>query len=355
MTTRVLIVLTSSARRGAEVEGSQLAHELTCCGLDASVVALGPGPSDAAPLDVRTLGERALSLRTLRALRAEGRRYDVVVAFGSTTLPACALALGRRTPFVYRSIGDPARWVRGGWHRRRTGVLFRRAVRVVALWPTAADAIATLYGIRRDTIACIPNARPSVIDGSLDRATACAALGLPASAVVVAWVGALSTEKRPVMAVESVAATRDAWLLMVGEGPLADEVSTATARLLPDRHLHTGPLADLAPVWAAADVVLLTSATEGMPGVLLEAALHGVPAVATDVGAVDRIVLDGVTGRVVAADAGPAAIAGALAAAVAHADEWGSAARDHATATFTWRTVAPVWAALLADVGSRSR
>ena len=39
MTTRVLIVLTSTQRRGAEIEGSQLAVELDMLALPASVVA----------------------------------------------------------------------------------------------------------------------------------------------------------------------------------------------------------------------------------------------------------------------------------------------------------------------------
>ncbi|MEQ1703341.1 MAG: glycosyltransferase, partial [Ilumatobacteraceae bacterium] len=155
--------------------------------------------------------------------------------------------------------------------------------------------------------------------------------------------------------IEAVAALPEAWLLMAGDGPLADEVAGSAQRQLPGRHRLSGPVDDLAAVWAAADVVLLSSATEGMPGVLLEAALHGIPAVATDVGAVAELVLDGRTGRVVAPEASPASVAAALAEVVDHRDAWGSAARAHAAATFTWPTVAPAWVALLAEVGSRVR
>ena len=359
MTTRVLIVLTSTQRRGAEIEGSQLAVELDMLALPASVVALSPGPgagAGAGRLDLSVLGERPLSVGGLRELRRIARTVDVVLAFGSSALPACALALlGTRTPFVYRSIGDPARWVRGRWHRRRTGLLFRRAAHVVALWPAAADTIGRLYGVRPDSISCIPNARPSVVDGTITAAAARGALELPAHETVVAWVGAYSAEKRPTAAIEAVADVPGAWLLMAGAGPLADEVAAAAARLQPGRHRLSGPVDDLSSVWAAADVVLLTSATEGMPGVLLEASLHGVPAVATDVGAVGEVVVDGQTGRLVGAAATPAVVAAALTEAVAHSSEWGSAARAHAVALFTWPTVAPAWAALLTEVGSRVR
>lgn len=364
---RVLVVLTSAQRRGAEVEGSQLAAELQLLGLRADVVALAGGSAGsgaAAHLDVRTLGERPLSLATVRAVRGEARGVDVVVAFGSSALPACALALvGMRTPFVYRSIGDPSRWVRGAWHRRRTALLFRRAARVVALWPSAAASIASLYGVSPSLISCIPNARHAsgVGDGetATRRAEARQAHAIPEDATAVAWVGALSAEKRPLLAIEAVAATPAAWLLIAGEGPLTGEVAAAAERLLPTRHLLLGTLDDLSPVWAAADVVLLTSATEGMPGVLLEAALHGLPAVATRVGAVAEVVADGTTGRLVDADADAGQVAAALADAVAQGVRWGATARSHALDRFTWAVVAPRWAELLAEVsgerGSRSR
>ena len=53
----------------------------------------------------------------------------------------------------------------------------------------------------------------------------------------------------------------------------------------------------------AADLFALTSDTEGMPGVLLEAGYMGLPVVATDVGGVAECVVDGETGILVAAHA----------------------------------------------------
>lgn len=49
-------------------------------------------------------------------------------------------------------------------------------------------------------------------------------------------------------------------------------------------------------VYAAADLVLLTSDNEGMPVSLIEAALAGLPAVATEVGSVAEVVQREVTG-----------------------------------------------------------
>ncbi len=353
MALRVLIVVTSNDRRGAEVEGSQLCDELRSAGLDAQVVALRGGAQH--PIDVEALGMQPLAPRVLRTLRRRAAGVDVVVGFGSSALPACAPALfGTRTPFVYRSIGDPARWVRGRAHRWRTGLLFRRAAHVVALWPAASESIGNLYGVAGDRRSCIPNARPQPTASDHHRSTARSTFDVPADGQVVAWVGSLSSEKRPLAAVEAVAATPDSWLLMAGEGPLADDVRAACERLLPGRHRLVGVVSPLDPLWAATDVVLLTSATEGMPGVLIEAALHGVPAVALQVGAVADIVLDGVSGRVLPADASAPQLAAALAEVQATQQRFGAAAHDHAQ-SFTWPVVAPQWVDLLSKWGKPGR
>jgi glycosyltransferase involved in cell wall biosynthesis len=55
-------------------------------------------------------------------------------------------------------------------------------------------------------------------------------------------------------------------------------------------------------VYAAADLVLLTSDNEGMPVTLIEAALAGLPAVATAVGSTGEVVLNRITGLMVPPD-----------------------------------------------------
>jgi glycosyltransferase involved in cell wall biosynthesis len=67
---------------------------------------------------------------------------------------------------------------------------------------------------------------------------------------------------------------------------------------------------DLAPVYAAADIAVLTSDNEGMPVTLIEASMAGVPCVTTDVGSAGEVVLNGVTGFVVPTQAN--AVADAL-------------------------------------------
>src|SRR5204863_3912623 len=88
--------------------------------------------------------------------------------------------------------------------------------------------------------------------------------------------------------------------VLIGAG--AETANTALRELIPaelsDRVTLLGECADMARLYAALDIVSLTSAYgEGFPNVLGEAMACGVPCVATDVG--DAAVLIGDTGLVV--------------------------------------------------------
>ena len=132
----------------------------------------------------------------------------------------------------------------------------------------------------------------------------------------------------------------------MGDGPLARQVGELCAELLPGRFTLLGVQQSLANVWAACDLVLLTSATEGMPGVLIEAQLAGVPVVASDVGAVPLVVADERTGRMVSAESSAADVAAAITGVLADHANMSRAAPEHAQ-QFTWPYVAPEWVELL--------
>lgn len=342
-------MLPSASRRGAEIQGTGLAEECRRRELEVEIVALrAASGADALPVPVAADGA-PLSIATLRSIRGRAAHVDVVIAYGSVSLPACALAMrGLGTCFVYRSIGNPRSWARGHLHRARTGVMFRRADHVVALFNGAAEAIHDMYRVPRSKVSVIPNAR----DGSSispategERQRARTALELPADAPVVLQIGSLAAEKRVELGIEAVARLPPgAHLLLVGDGPESAAVAAAAQRV-GDRIRLVGNLSDVTPALHAADVILSTSRTEGMPGVLIEAALAGVPAVATDVGASAEVVGDG--GIVVPIDASPSDIAAALIDVIADRAELGRRARLRALEQFTWDVVAPDWVRLL--------
>lgn len=86
-------------------------------------------------------------------------------------------------------------------------------------------------------------------------------------------------------------------LLMVGDGPLRDElVSMARSLGVADRVHFLGIRQDIPDVLAAADVFALTSVSEAASLTLLEAMATGLPAVVTNVGGNPDLVRDGVDG-----------------------------------------------------------
>ena len=84
-----------------------------------------------------------------------------------------------------------------------------------------------------------------------------------------------------------------------------------------------GTVADPWPLLAAADIFALPSLWEGMPNALLEAMAAGLPAVATAVGAVPEMVVDGREALLV-----PPGDAGALARALAELAAWPARRRE---------------------------
>ncbi len=101
-------------------------------------------------------------------------------------------------------------------------------------------------------------------------------------------------------------------LILVGQGPLRGEVEALLEKEgVQDRVQFLGVRRDVPDLMSGADGYVLSSAWEGMPVVLLEAAAVGLPVVATRVGGVAEVVEHGVTGSLVP-PGDPAALASAM-------------------------------------------
>ena len=88
--------------------------------------------------------------------------------------------------------------------------------------------------------------------------------------------------------------------LIVGEGELRSTLErTADVLGLSEAVRFLGHRSDVPELLAAADIVILTSRSEGMPNVLLEAMSAGVPVVSSSFPGVEQVVTDGQEGFVV--------------------------------------------------------
>ena len=357
MTASILQVVTDTDRRGAQVFALDLDAALTRRGRVVRTVALAPGRVGG--LDVAALGRRPLAVGTLRALRREARAAAVVVAHGSTTLPACAVAtLGLRTPFVYRQISDSRFWASTPARRLRVRWGLRRAARVVALWDGAAQVLAVDFGVRNERLRVVANGVPPERFPPVDRASvaaARAALGLDPGRITLCYLGALVAEKGVDVAVDALGALDDAQLLVAGDGSERSALEARAATVAPGRAVFAGSLDDPNAALAAADVLVLPSrGGDSVPAVLIEAAFAGVPVVATPVGGIAEIVVDGVTGALVPVGS-VEGLAGAVRRVVedpAHYRALVAAAREHCAQRFAMDVVAREWDEVLAAVSA---
>lgn len=88
--------------------------------------------------------------------------------------------------------------------------------------------------------------------------------------------------------------------LIVGHGPLREELEDLSNELgLSDKVVFAGGRRDIPQIMFSLDILVLSSLEEGLGNVLLEAMASGKPVVATKVGGVPEIVLDGETGILV--------------------------------------------------------
>ncbi len=367
---KVLQLVTDTDRRGAQVFATDLEPALVARGHTVTTVALAPGTT-APPLPVAVLGSTRLSLATLRALRQMAADADVVIAHGSSTLPACALGLiASSTPFVYRQISESRFWAPTAARRARVRAFLSRAARVVSLSAASADVLVEDFGVDRSRLAIVPNGVPADAFApavGADRRAARARFGLDDDAFVVLSISALVPEKGVDLVVDAVLGLAAAdraptvpmvQLLVAGAGPEravleARAHAGATVGATNGTIVFVGSLDDPVVAYQAADVIVLASrGGDSMPATLIEAAFAAVPAVVTDVGAITDVVVDGETGIVVPIDAVGAvqAALGALRGDAPWRAALGTQAREHCLARYEIAVVAAQWDAVLQAV-----
>jgi glycosyltransferase involved in cell wall biosynthesis len=84
---------------------------------------------------------------------------------------------------------------------------------------------------------------------------------------------------------------------MVGDGPMRGQVEASIRDRGLDRVVHMlGVREDLGDLLQASDLLLLASATEGMPGAVIEAGMAGLPVAGYAIAGVPDVVVDGETG-----------------------------------------------------------
>ena len=131
--------------------------------------------------------------------------------------------------------------------------------------------------------------------GDAERTVARERLGIAAGVPVVSTVGRLTAIKQPRLFLDVIARVASSQptvvALVAGDGELRDDAQAyARALGIANRVMWLGWRRDLATIYGATDVFLLTSRNEGTPVALIEAMASAVPGVSTDVGGVKDVI-----------------------------------------------------------------
>jgi glycosyltransferase involved in cell wall biosynthesis len=178
--------------------------------------------------------------------------------------------------------------------------------RIITISPRLREEIAH-YGVTRsERIEIIPlgfelDAFASQPRGSGDFRRS---LGIPMDAKLIGAVGRLVPIKNVQLLLEAAALARQndpiIRVVLIGDGELRDELEAqADALGLGQAVVFAGWRRDLTRVYADLDAVVISSHNEGTPASLIEAMATGCPVIATRVGGVPDLVVDGETGRLV--------------------------------------------------------
>ena len=181
----------------------------------------------------------------------------------------------------------------------------------------------------------------ALMSASKEQLQARKALGLPLEGQLVGIVGRLAPIKDHETFLETCASLAithpSVRFVIAGDGELRTKLEERARSLLGDRVLFLGWVMDLPSLYAALDVVVLTSRNEGTPVALIEAGACRRPVVATNVGGVSDVVLHEKTGFLTSP--GDYREMAARVALILENPQWGrlagDAARDHVGGRFS--------------------
>lgn len=129
----------------------------------------------------------------------------------------------------------------------------------------------------------------------LPRAEAREKLGLSQNELVIGTIAELHKNK----GLKYLLSILNLQFVIIGEGEERKELANKNLRLLG----HVNNAAALLP---ALDIFILPSIKEGLPYVILEAGLAGLPVIATNVGGIPEVIIDNETGRLIPPKDSPA-------------------------------------------------
>jgi glycosyltransferase involved in cell wall biosynthesis len=319
---RIGFVLSSLHFGGAERVALNLASALKSEGydvqfvlMDASGEFLSRAEADFSVVDLRCdrtwklPGKLALYLLRQRPVAVLSSFWKLNICLATARIVSPSTAIGLWEHSSPQVEGNSPTWL----FAPSATILYRLATCVITVSHTVADDIAQRTLGLRSRIVTIDNAIPPPKITAMPFGA-----NTPNGTRELVWVGRLAEVKNPGLMIAAFAQLPERALgyrlRLIGEGALRPELERQAERLgVADRVIFTGFLSDPYPAVATAHLLVISSVTEGLPTVAIEAMYLGINVVSTDCGSGIRdIVANGRLGSIVP-NHDPAALAKSIA------------------------------------------
>ena len=309
---RIILLDTYPVRRGSQVFFEELGESLLEKGIDIKKVYLYKYESDVKihlnEQDVVLEGEQkhifekfptvqpALLIKLIKIVN--DYKPEVVILNGSRTLKYAAFAkpfFNQKTKLIYRIIDSVVFW-NPSWLKQfyYKNIILKNIDAAIGVSQSSLNDVIKLYKFKKlNTVIhrCFNSNKINLDDVELlsklneERQ----------NRIIILFLGNLTKQKRPERFVETIKLLESkydncfGWI--VGDGVLRNAIAAKVDELeIANRIVFWGYQKNVFPFIANADILLLTSDTEGLPGVTLEAGYFKVPTVCPNVGGVKEFI-----------------------------------------------------------------
>lgn len=233
---------------------------------------------------------------------------DYVLLNGSRTLKYGAAAkpfLYKNTKLIYRIIDSPKFWNRSTlkqfYYRK---LILSKIDAAVGVSQASLNDMVELHGYNKPTTVIHRAIQENKFKNIPSKENCRLKFKTEYADKVLLFLGNLTPQKRPDRFVEIIKLVKQdfpqikAWI--VGDGVLRQETEALVNKYdLQNNIKFWGYQQNVTELIAASDLLVLSSDTEGLPGVVLECGYLGVPAVSANVGGINECLENGKTGYVV--------------------------------------------------------
>lgn len=249
----------------------------------------------------------AAILLAVRKIAAYVRKHKIQLIH--CHLPWAGMAarlVGKLTavPVVYTEHNKWERYHKLTYYMNKLSFSYQQ--RVIAVSAEVANSIKINYGKAKPRVQVVANgadttkyARTQPAENDIRKQ-----LNIPASATVIGITCVFRVQKRLAIWLEIAKALHekhpDTYFIIVGDGPLRDEIHEKAKALGTDKYVFfAGLQAETRPYFTAMDMFMMSSEFEGLPIALLEAMSMNCVPVCTAAGGIPEVIKDGVNGLLV--------------------------------------------------------